>query len=320
MNKELLLHTASVDNDHTIRIQFGELCCAVICHDADIFQRLKESYRVFESDKPDDINIRLDFISRLDAARIEEILSQTQVLSPEGLYVAANQVFDIKFDAASSTFAVTADRCVFDTSFKLKPMNRLLRLAYYTASQLKNRGRPSSMLVHTCGILRNGQALLFAGPSETGKSTVGRLCGEDYGLPMNDEMVLLSWPHPHNRTVLVHSVPIFGELPFRLNTSVPLARVLMLKQSQRTAVRRLGRKEAYLRFMYQIINPAHFGQTNKRAVFSLIDEFTDEVTRVTPFYELEFTRDRNLLWEVETRITELNGREEKENGRSAEAG
>src|SRR3989304_2001150 len=310
MNIELSLQAASLENGHTMRVQFGELCCALICHDADIFQRVKESYQVFRSDKPADVNIKLDLISRLDPARIEAILSQASVLPPEAQYMAANQVFDIEFAPASSTFSVTADRCVFATSFKLKPMNRLLHLAYYTASQLKHRGRPSSMLVHACGILRNGKVSLFAGPSETGKSTIGRLCSEDYGLPLNDEMMLLSWSPPPESSPLVHSVPVFGELPFRLNASAPLARVLMLKPSQRTAVRRLDRKEAYLRFMYQIINPAHFRQTDKRAILSLIAEFTDEVTRATPFYELEFTRDRNLLWEVETRIAELNGREE----------
>jgi hypothetical protein len=310
INKEFSLQATSIDSGHTIQVQFGDLCCALTCHDADIFQRLKESYWVFQSDELADVNIRLNIVNRLDPARIEALLSQTMAFPPEGQYRAGNQVFDIEFDAASSTFAVIADRCAFYSSFKLKPMNRLFRLAYYTASQLKHRGRPSSMLVHSCGILRNGKVSLFAGPSETGKSTIGRLCSEDYGLPLNDEMMLLSWSRPLDRSLLVHSVPIFGELPFRLNVSVPLARVFMLRQSQRTAVRRLERKEAYLRFMYQIINPARFRQTDKRAIFSLIAEFTDEVTKVTPFYELEFTRDRNLLWEVETRIAELNGREE----------
>ena len=176
------------------------------------------------------------------------------------------------------------------------------------------------MLVHSCGILRNGQALLFAGPSETGKTTVGRLCSEDYGRLLNDEMVLLSWPHPRNRSLWVHSVPILSGLPFRLNTSAPLACVLLLKQSKKTAVRRLDRMEAYLRFMYQVISPAHFRETDRRAIFSLIAEFTDEVTEVTPFYELEFTPDRNLLWEVEAKLTELRMKEKEYEGRSDSAG
>jgi len=175
------------------------------------------------------------------------------------------------------------------------------------------------MLVHSCGILRNGQVLLFTGPCETGKTTIGRLCGDDYGLLLNDEMLLLSWPHQHHRSLLVHSVPIVGELPLRLNTSAPLADVLLLKQSKRTAVRRLDRMEAYLRFMYQIICPAHFRETDRRAIYSLIAEFADEVTKVTPFYELEFTLDKNLLWEVEAKIAELKVKEKEHDGRSDNA-
>jgi hypothetical protein len=310
MNIEFPLVASSVDNDHTIRVQFGDFCCALICHDADIFQRLKESYRVFQSNKPADVDIKLKFINRLDPAKIEAILSRVSALPTKDHYKAVNQVFYIQFDPTSHTFLLTADKCIFDTCFKLKPMNHLFRFVYYTMSELKHQDRPPEMLVHTCGILRNGQALLFAGPSGTGKSTIGRLCSEDYGLTLNDEMVLISWPNPHNCSLWVHSVPIFGELPFRLNTSAPLASVLMLKQSKKVAIRRLNRREAYLRFLYQIISPVAFNQTDKRAIFSLVAEFADEVTKVTPFYELEFSLDRNLLWEVEAKLTELNRRED----------
>jgi hypothetical protein len=309
MNIKLPSRVGSLYGAHTIQVQFGDLCCALVCHDANIFDRLRESYHAFQSDEPADINITLKVVARLDRARVEAMLSQMRIPQQEGHQPVTNQAFDIEFDAASLTFMVTVDRCLFEPSPGFKLMNHLFRLAYYTASRFKHQGRPSSMLVHSCGILRNGKVSLFAGPSEIGKSTIGRLCREDYGLMLNDEMVLLSWPHPPDGSLLVHSVPILGDLPFRLHTSVPLARVLMLKQSQRTAVRRLDRKEAYLRFLYQIINPAHFRQTDRRAIFSLIAEFADEVTKATPFYELEFTRDRNLLWEVETKIAELKGTE-----------
>ena len=72
--------------------------------------------------------------------------------------------------------------------------------------------------------------------------------------------------------------------------------------------------------MYQIINPAYFKQTDRRAIFSLIAEFTDEVTKVTPFYELEFTLKRNLLWEVEAKLAELELMEKEYGRKSACAG
>ena len=320
MNREPALRSTPIYGNHTIRVQFGDICCALTCHDAEVFIRLKESYGSFQSDEPPDISFKLEVVDQLDRAQVEAVLSEMRMAWQGNHIVAANLALDVEFDAASSTFAVTADRCLFDSSLKFRLMNRLFRVAYFTVSRLKHQGRPPGMLVHSCGILRNGQVLLFTGPCETGKTTIGRLCSEDYGLLLNDEMLLLAWPHPRNSSLWVRSVPILSELPFRLNTSAPLACVLLLKQSKMTAVRRLDRTEAYLRFMRQIINPAHFMQTDRRAIISLIAEFTDEVTKVTPFYELEFTPDRNLLWEVEAKLTELEVTEREYDGRSDSTG
>jgi hypothetical protein len=33
-----------------------------------------------------------------------------------------------------------------------------------------------------------------------------------------------------------------------------------------------------------------------------MEEFAHEVTRFTPFYELEFIMDKNLLWDIENRL------------------
>jgi hypothetical protein len=306
--------------NHTMQVQFGDFCYALICHDAEVFDRLNKLYGIFRSDKPADVSIKLEVVDNLDLAEVEAILSQMRIVQQGNHLVARNPAVNIEFDAVSSTFAVTADRCLFDPSLKFGLMNRLFRAAYYTVSRSKHQGRLPGMLVHSCGILRNGQVLLFAGFSETGKTTIGRLCREDYGRLLNDEMMLLSWPHPNDHCLWVRGVPILSESPFRLNTSAPLACVMLLKQSKRIAVRRLDRKEAYLSFMHHIINPAYFEQTDSRAILSLIAEFTDEVTKVTPFYELEFTLDKNLLWEVEAKLTELNLTEKENDGRSDNAG
>ena len=161
------------------------------------------------------------------------------------------------------------------------------------------------MLVHSCGILREGQVLLFTGPCEVGKTTVGRLCSEDFGTMLNDEMMLVSWPQTWERSVLARSAPIFGELPFGSSVIAPLSSVFILKKSQRTALRRLERIEAYLRFLRQVMSPADFNNPDTRTKISCMDLFASEVTRTTPFFELEFTRDRYLLWDVEAGHKEL---------------
>ena len=294
--------------DHTIQVQIGEICSALVCHDADMFERLKETYHIFLSDKPADITLQLDVIDQPDYPEEDEGLLPRDLLR-EKLNVGKNRSFDIACDPASRKFRVIVERSMFTSPLKLRPMNQLIRLCYYTGTRSKQPGRPPWMLVHSCGILRKGKVLIFTGPSKIGKSTVGRLCSEDYGVPLNDEMVLLSWPRPPDLALRVKSAPILGELPFTINTIAPLSRVFLLKQSQRIAVRRLSRMEAYLRFMYQIITPMYFKETKTRAVVSLIEEFADEVTRATPFFELEFTMDKNLLWEVEAQLTELKAAE-----------
>lgn len=309
MKTELSINTDLICSNHVIKVQFGELCYSINCQDENILAAMRKSYKLFLSDKPADVNIMLETGNRLDPVIVKKILAEKEAFLPVVPSKGSNQALEIRFNAAKNTFQVSADRCLFHPLLKLKPMNRLFRIVYYTVSPLKYGGRPAGMLVHSCGILRNGEVMLFAGPSEIGKSTIGHLCSDDYGLPLNDEMVLLSWLTPTQHSLFVQSVPILGELPFRLNTSATLACVMMLKQSQRTAVRRLDRKEAYLRFMYQIINPARLNQADKSGIFTLIADFTNEVTKVIPFYELEFTRDRHLLWEVETKLTKLNKKE-----------
>jgi hypothetical protein len=313
------MRATRIRNSYTMRVQFGDICCALICHDADIFDRLEKLYDIFRSDKPADVNIKLDSIDRLNRAQVEAILSQMSTLQQEE-HPLLKKLSDIEFNADSNTFTVRVDRRLFNSSPKLGIMNHLFRVAYFTASRLKNQERPPGMLVHSCGILRNGQVLLFAGPCETGKTTIGRLCPGDYGTLLNDEMVLLSWPTPGNSSLRVRSVPILSELPFLSNTPAPLACVMLLKQSKHIAVRRLVRREACSRFMYQIVNPAYFQQTDRRAILSLIVEFADEITKAVPFYELEFTPDRNLLWEVEAKINESKVTEKEYVGRSNSSG
>jgi hypothetical protein len=302
------MHAATNWGNHAVRIQFGEVCCALTCNDVDIFERLRDSFNIFLSDRPVDITVELNLIDRLDLTRPGAAPYQTDNLPREELRIGKDHTYSpsyyIEFDAADRKFLVTTERYIFDTSLGLRPLNRLLFKVYYTASRLKHPGRPSWMLVHSCGILRQGQVMLFTGPCETGKTTVGRLCGADFGLPLNDEMMLLSWPQPEDHRLLARGAPIFGEIPFGSNTPAPLSGVFLLKQSQRTALRRLAGMEAYLRFLRQIMSPAGFKDPDTRTIVSIMDSFAGAVTRTTPFFELEFTRDRNLLWDVEAGLKE----------------
>ena len=308
MNKEPSIRAASIYGNHTIRIQFGDLCCALICHDADVFGRLKELYDIFRSDEPADLSIELEVVDRLSFNEVMAALCQMRFGTKENRFIEMEPTLDGEFDNTNCTFSITVEKHLFDPVLGFRLMNQLLCRAYNTASQRRHNGSPVALLVHSCGILRNGQVMLFAGPCETGKTTIARLCDEEHGQVLNDEIVLIYRPHQASSACKVQGVPIIGGVPRRLNAVAPLRCVLLLKQSNRTAVRRLDRLEAYLRLMHQVISPFHWGQIDYRALVSLIDEFCDEVTRTTPFYELEFTLDKELLWKVVRELEETLGK------------
>jgi hypothetical protein len=154
------------------------------------------------------------------------------------------------------------------------------------------------MLVHSCAILRNGKAIMFTGPSEAGKTTVASLCDKQDGEVINDEMLLVTRPGQNGNNIKVRSAPILGKFTPQRVVTAPLSCILLLKKSAKTLVRHLDRTEAYIRFMRQIISPACIGQKDKKTIYNILADFSDQITGAIPVYELEFTLDRKSLWQT----------------------
>lgn len=302
MNVQTKPEYSVLSSNHTLRIQIGDVCCMFRCHDEETLARLKQLYGDFLSDQRADITLELKTIDKMSMAEFEATLLRMKVSHTasreEDLFDTKDLIATGESDLNAGIVTMKVEKHFLNSDAGRGYVNHGLCLLYYTACKLRHNGHPPALIVHSCGILRHGQVLLFAGPSGIGKTTIARLCGDEYGQVLNDEGVLVSRPNHHNGALMVQGIPIIGELPQRLNVIASLRVVLLLKQSQRTSVRRLDQMEAYTRFMRQVARPVYLGQQDRRTIYSLIAEFSDEVSRTTPFYELEFTLDRESLWEV----------------------
>jgi hypothetical protein len=297
--KALLPRKESVTKfEHTFRLQIGSICCELRCNDAEIHQKLQMLYRNYLTDTKSDITVELEVISRMSTDKLSSVLTRSRYMRHGNNFRSSGKLLKGQYDLDSRTVKITGEKALVNPDNKFNLLNQLISMSYYSACKMKYNTNPPAMLIHACGIIRNGQALIFAGPCEVGKTTIARLCSERHGEVFNDEILLMSRPGSNGNGVIIQNTPILGDFPPGRNAEAPLRCICMLKQNNRTAWRYLSKAEAYLRFMRQIIGPSCVGNYDKRTAYSIMADFSSEVVQAIPVYELEFNMDSNTLWRI----------------------
>ena len=290
-------HRQQLSPNNTMYIRIGSVCCGVKCIDDEVLYILRTLYEDFLTEGPADINVELNTPTMLNPVELETVLEDTRFIHANNTFRTTSLVMSGSYDLVNGEISISGDRNLCNPDLELNHLNRLIALMYHSACKIKH-GTPPAYLVHSCAIKREGRVLIFAGPCETGKTTVAKFCGDRYGQVLNDEMVLVSSTPQQDGRLSVEAAPILGGFPQHVKTTAPLGCIFLLKQSEKTAVRKLERTESFLRFMRQVVTPAYIGQRSKREIHSLIAEFSDIVTGTTPFYELEFTLNKEAFWQA----------------------
>jgi hypothetical protein len=284
-----------------IQLRIGSICCTLRCqdaHDRRDLMKLKRLYRHFLTEQPSDITIELEGTDQLNRKDLSTVIDGNEYYHEENLFKSTSQLVSGKYDLTHGYIKIIGERGLASPDMEGNHLNQLLSLIYYSACKIKYDSRPPAMVVHACGIIRSGQGLLFTGPSDAGKTTIARLCGKRNGQVINDEMLLVYRPGENGNGIQVESAPFIGRVNSWRDMKAPLRCIFQLKKGDKTGIRRIDRSEAYLKLMRQIITPAYIGQKDKRAIISEMAEFSDELTRAIPVYELEFNLDKKSLWET----------------------
>ena len=139
--------------------------------------------------------------------------------------------------------------------------------------------RKDCMILHSAYICKDGKAILFSAPSETGKSTQAGLWEKYRGArQINGDRSLLvreedGW--------YANGWPLCGSSEICYNEAYPIRAIVMLYQAKENVVRRLGVGEAMRKVMSQITINMWNSEFQMKAM-DLIQQMVMEV----PVYEL----------------------------------
>ena len=297
------VNMAAVTSPHTINLQIGSVCCAIRYRDDEVDSMLRRLYHDFITENPADITIELKETSRMNPDDLETVVARSEYIQEKNRFRTTEKIISGRYDLLRRTIRIAGDKNLLNPDLEVNHLNQLLTMAYYAACVMKYKNNPPEMLVHACGIVHDGYVIIFSGPSESGKSTIARLCSERHIEVINDEMLLVSRPGL-NGSVSVRNAPIIGEFQPRRSIAAPLRCVFLLKKGDSTRLHSIDKADAYLHFIRQVISPSCIGQKDKRSVYSLMADFSADITNNVPVYELEFNLDGESLWRI---IESVNG-------------
>jgi MoaA/NifB/PqqE/SkfB family radical SAM enzyme len=136
--------------------------------------------------------------------------------------------------------------------------------------------------VHAAAVSLKGQGLLFAGPSEAGKSTIVKLIGERGEVLCDDRVVV----RKDGGGFRVHGTWNHGEVGRVSPGSAPLRAVFFLRQARVNRLERVDDPKVVLRdFLPRLVRPLVSADWWERAL-----ALAEDVVREVPFYNLSFDK------------------------------
>jgi hypothetical protein len=270
------------------RLRLGPLAIACHCDDATLGAALRATWAGFlaPDDRPADVDLALHGVDRFPfpspsgfAATAER--GGAHLVKLRGMIVAAHPA-----DGTARALVAAAD--------PVRDLSNLIRVLLWTFAP----GRDCFVL-HAAAVERDGEAVLFFGPSHAGKSTVARLSAPRPVL--TDDLVLLTAAGERVRAATAGLWGVEGSeglVRLRRPVEMPVAAGFHLRQAAANRVRPLRRAGAALALL-EATTLVRRDATAGGAALALASALAARL----PLHEIEFSdRDGSFWTEVEQAI------------------
>jgi hypothetical protein len=228
-------------------------------------------------------------------AEIQDSLFVSKVLKKKGFYMSGGLIRG-RYDRDARQGTIRMHEALIEKP-TIRVFEQLLYQAFYSVNPA---GQGDAYLIHSCGVIHGGRGYLFAGPPESGKSTVARLSLPDRVL--NDEINIIC---SSEEKVEICSTPFNGLFEEKTEGRCELKAVLLLRQSPTHKLTEVDGAEAVKTLVREIVPPIGLDEVITPAVREYMLDMAIRIKKSVPVYRLEFRLNRGF-WDLIDR--EIHGK------------
>jgi MoaA/NifB/PqqE/SkfB family radical SAM enzyme len=141
--------------------------------------------------------------------------------------------------------------------------------------------------LHSCGVVLDGQGLLFVGHSEAGKSTTTKLLRGHAEILCDDRIIIRQWADGFK----IHGTWSHGEVPDVSSASAPLKSVLFLiKDTENRIVPITDTREAIRKMLACLIKPFVTAEWWEKTL-----NVVEQIAREVPCYDMHFDKSGQVV-------------------------
>lgn len=191
---------------HQLNIEIGDVCCAIETEKSALLEELEFKYQGFISQQEPILTINI---------KQGEYRNQPEVKS-----IVESRVFALRWGDINGEINLEEGKGWVNGVGDFYSFDSFLRIVYSLLAVKWN-----GFLVHSVGVIKNGKGYIFAGPSESGKTTIARL-SSNYNV-ISDEIIMVK----ENRAGFeIAGTPFYGELEKSRNMKAKIGRMFLLKR------------------------------------------------------------------------------------------
>lgn len=231
-----------------------------------------------------DLKLKMRFTSKRDFTTIPNSLFLTKKLTSDG-FICGDGLIHGHYDRVSRRGDLLIHNLFLESNFP-----RVLEQIIYQA--FNSVAPENHFLVHSSGVIRNGEAFLFVGPSESGKSTVAELSRKYHVI--NDEITLFSI---NSGNVYLEDTPFNGLFPDKKPGKAPLKGIYLLNQAREHKITPVSGSRIIRLIAGELIPSIGLDEVlTNTSFFDQIDRAT-KMSRNCPVYRMDFLKDDGF-WKI----------------------